>query len=232
MPDLENTLKQAITDGYNAAEDKQEFLNELKDYLFRVISPRHNQPIDMVRWVPVEQVQANDYNPNSVAGNEMRLLYTSISHDGYTQPVVTVYDPEIQKYVIVDGFHRYTIMRRYEDIYKLNDGKLPIVVIDKSINDRMASTIRHNRARGKHSVAGMGKIVFDMLKNGATDEQICNEVGLEPEELARLKYVTGFAKLFENAQYGKAWETDRQLKIRKAFEAGEPIPSGRYKDGE
>lgn len=232
MPDLENTLKQAITDGYNAAEDKQEFLNELKDYLYRVISPRHSQPIDMVRWVPVEQVQANDYNPNSVAGNEMRLLYTSISHDGYTQPVVTVYDPEIQKYVIVDGFHRYTIMRRYEDIYKLNDGKLPIVVIDKSINDRMASTVRHNRARGKHSVAGMGKIVFDMLKNGATDEQICNEVGLEPEELARLKYVTGFAKLFENAQYGKAWETDRQLKIRKAFEAGEPIPSGRYKDGE
>lgn len=232
MPDLENTLKQAITDGYNAAEDKQEFLNELKDYLYRVISPRHNQPIDMVRWVPVEQVQANDYNPNSVAGNEMRLLYTSISHDGYTQPVVTVYDSEIQKYVIVDGFHRYTIMRRYEDIYKLNDGKLPIVVIDKSINDRMASTIRHNRARGKHSVAGMGKIVFDMLKNGATDEQICNEVGLEPEELARLKYVTGFAKLFENAQYGKAWETDRQLKIRKAFEAGEPIPSGRYKNDE
>jgi len=232
VPNLDDTLKQAITDGYNNAEDKQEFFNEVKDFMYRVLSPRHSQPIDFVRWVPVEQVQANDYNPNSVAGNEMRLLYTSISHDGYTQPVVTVFDHELNKYVIVDGFHRYTIMRRYEDIYKLNDGRLPIVVIDKDINDRMASTVRHNRARGKHSVAGMGKIVFDMLKNGATDEAICNEVGLEPEELARLKYVTGFAKLFENAKYGKAWETDRQLKIKKAYEAGEPIPSGRYKDGE
>ena len=229
MPNLTELLKQAITEGYNEAEDKQEFFNDIKDYMYRVLSPRNSQPIDNVRWVPVEQVQANDYNPNSVAGNEMRLLYTSISHDGYTQPVVTVFDAEINKYVIVDGFHRYTIMRRYEDIYKLNDGRLPIVVIDKNINDRMASTIRHNRARGKHSVAGMGKIVFDMLKNGATDEEICNEVGLEPEELARLKYVTGFAKLFENAQYGQAWETDRQLKIKKAFENGDPIPTARYK---
>jgi ParB-like chromosome segregation protein Spo0J len=229
VPNLTELLKQAITEGYNEAEDKQEFFNDIKDYMYRVLSPRNSQPIDNVRWVPVEQVQANDYNPNSVAGNEMRLLYTSISHDGYTQPVVTVFDAEINKYVIVDGFHRYTIMRRYEDIYKLNDGRLPIVVIDKNINDRMASTIRHNRARGKHSVAGMGKIVFDMLKNGATDEEICNEVGLEPEELARLKYVTGFAKLFENAQYGQAWETDRQLKIKKAFENGDPIPTARYK---
>ena len=229
LPNLTEATEKALVDGYNNSQNKQEYLNEVKDFLYRVVSPRHTQPIDNVKWVPVEQVQANDYNPNSVAGNEMRLLYTSISHDGYTQPVVTVYDPEIEKYVIVDGFHRYTIMRRYEDIYKLNDGKLPVVVIDKSINDRMASTIRHNRARGKHSVAGMGKIVFDMLKNGASDEQICNEVGLEPEELARLKYVTGFAKLFENAKYGQAWETDRQLVIKKAFENGEPIPSARHK---
>lgn len=227
-----NPLQQTISDAYAQAEDKQNFLNELKEFIHKSLSPRESQPIDMVRWVPVEQVQANDYNPNSVAGNEMRLLYTSISHDGYTQPVVTVFDPEINKYVIVDGFHRYTIMRRYEDIYKLNDGRLPIVVIDKDINDRMASTVRHNRARGKHSVAGMGKIVFDMLKNGATDEAICNEVGLEAEELARLKYVTGFAKLFENAKFGKAWETDRQLAIRKAYTNGEAIPSGRYKDDE
>jgi hypothetical protein len=88
-------------------------------------------------------------------------------------------------------------------------------VIDKDINDRMAATIRHNRARGKHSVAGMGQIVFNMLRNGATDGQICAEVGLEAEELARLKYVTGFAKLFENASYGLAWETDKQLKVRR-----------------
>jgi len=181
------------------------------------ISPRANQPIDNVRWVPVEDVQANDYNPNSVAKNEMRLLYVSINHDGYTQPVVTYWDAEIGKYVIVDGFHRYTIMRTNKDIYDLNDGLLPVVVIDKNINDRMASTIRHNRARGKHSVAGMGQIVFNMLQNGASDDEICNEVGLEAEELARLKYVTGFAKLFENASYGQSWETDKQIKIRKQY---------------
>jgi ParB-like chromosome segregation protein Spo0J len=157
----------------------------------------------------------------------MRLLYVSISHDGYTQPVVTVYDPDLDKYVIVDGFHRYTTMRRNKDLYDLNEGRLPIVVLQKTMNERMAATIRHNRARGKHSVAGMGQIVFNMLKNGATDEAICNEVGLEPEELARLKYVTGFAKLFENAEFGKAWETDRQLAIRKAYTNGEPIPSQR-----
>jgi hypothetical protein len=165
----------------------------------------------------VEQVQANDYNPNSVARNEMRLLYVSISHDGYTQPVVTYWDEEIQKYVIVDGFHRYTIMRTNRDIYDANQGRLPIVVIDKDINDRMASTVRHNRARGKHSVAGMGQIVFNMLRNGATDEEICAEVGLEAEELARLKYVTGFAKLFEGTEYGQAWETDKQIKVRQDY---------------
>jgi hypothetical protein len=108
-------------------------------------------------------------------------------------------------------------MRRNKDLYELNDGKLPVVVIDKDINDRMASTIRHNRARGKHSVAGMGQIVFNMLKNGASDEEICAEVGLEAEELARLKYVTGFAKLFDNVKYGQAWETNKQIKIRKDY---------------
>jgi hypothetical protein len=224
---LPNTLRDSLTEAYNAAEDKLDFLNALNTFVYQTLHPRNDQPIANVQWVPVERVQANDYNPNSVASNEMRLLYVSISHDGYTQPVVTVYDPEIDKYVIVDGFHRYTTMRRNKDLYDKNEGRLPIVVLDKSMNERMAATVRHNRARGKHSVAGMGQIVFNMLRNGATDEAICNEVGLEPEELARLKYVTGFARLFENAEYGKSWETDRQLEIRKAYAAGEAIPSQR-----
>jgi hypothetical protein len=209
-------VEAALRDGMDAAEDKAAFLNEVRG-LLSSLSPWNTQPIDFVRWVPVEQVQANDYNPNSVARNEMRLLYVSISHDGYTQPVVTYWDEEIQKYVIVDGFHRYTIMRTNRDIYDANQGRLPIVVIDKDINDRMASTVRHNRARGKHSVAGMGQIVFNMLRNGATDEEICAEVGLEAEELARLKYVTGFAKLFEGTEYGQAWETDKQIKVRQDY---------------
>jgi ParB-like chromosome segregation protein Spo0J len=207
LSNLTEPLKQAISDAYDNAEDKQDYLNELKDYLYQ-ISPRNTQPIDFVRWVPVEQVQANDYNPNSVAGNEMRLLYTSISHDGYTQPVVTVYDPEIQKYVIVDGFHRYTIMRRYEDIYKLNNGRLPIVVIDKSINDRMASTIRHNRARGKHRVDAMSDIVVELKRRNWSDAKIGKELGMDADEVLRLAQLSGIAELFSDEDFSEAWDIE------------------------
>jgi len=181
---------------------------------------KHNA-VANVKFIPIEQVQANDYNPNAVARNEMRLLYLSIFHDTYTMPVVTIYDESIDKYVIVDGFHRYTTMRTNKDIYELNNGYLPCVVLDKDINERMASTVRHNRARGKHSVAGMSTIVFDMLQNGKSDQEICKELGLEAEELARLKHITGFSKLFEDVEYGKSWETDKQLKYKKEWKEKE-----------
>jgi hypothetical protein len=203
---------------FEEAEDKRAFIEEARDIL-HALSACKSQPIDRVRWVPVDKVFANDYNPNSVATNEMRLLHTSISHDGYTQPVVTIYDAEADRYVIVDGFHRYTIMRRYNDIRETTGGMLPIVVISKSIAERMASTVRHNRARGKHSVAGMANIVFGMLDNGVSDSEICKALGLESEELVRLKHVTGFSKLFENVDYKLAWETKRMLQLRKEYEA-------------
>jgi ParB-like chromosome segregation protein Spo0J len=215
-----NQLKQQIQthlDSIQETNDRVCFLEELRLFIHE-ISPQHSQPVNFVRWVPIEQVQANDYNPNSVAKNEMRLLYVSILHDGYTQPVVTVFDPEINKYVIVDGFHRYTTMRLNQDIADRNNGFLPIVVIDKPINDRMASTVRHNRARGKHSVSGMANMVFQMLDNGWSDEAICAELGVEPDELIRLKHVTGFSKLFENVEYKRAWETKRQIELRKQYE--------------
>lgn len=174
--------------------------------------PKH--PISNVQWIPIEKVQANDYNPNSVAKVEMGLLYTSIKHDGYTQPVVTIYDKEHDKYIIVDGFHRYFICKTYKDISESTGGRLPCVVIDKDINDRMASTVRHNRARGKHSIAGMSTMVFKMLDNGWTDEAICNELGMEAEEVLRLKHITGFSKLFENTEYKKAWESKLQVRAR------------------
>jgi len=174
-------------------------------------------PVNHVKWVPIEDVVANDYNPNSVARNEMRLLHTSINHDGYTQPIVTMYDPEKKKYIIVDGFHRYFVMKNYKDVYNSTGGLLPIVVIDGDINNRMAATIRHNRARGKHSVVGMANIVFKMLDNGWSDAQICNEIGLEEEELLRLKHVTGSSKLFENVEYKKAWESKAQIKLRMQY---------------
>jgi len=177
-----------------------------------------DHPVNNVKWVPIEKVKANNYNPNAVAKNEMYLLYKSIKHDGYTQPVVTMYDEENDQYVIVDGFHRYLVMLKYDDIRESTGGLLPVVVINKPINDLMASTIRHNRARGKHSVQGMAHIVFEMLDNGWTDAHICEELGMEPDELIRLKYITGWAKLFEDVEYQKAWETKRQIQIRKEWE--------------
>ena len=201
------------------------FIEDLKAYLHE-LSPQNSQPVDLVRWIPIEKVHANDYNPNSVAKNEMRLLYVSISHDGYTQPIVTVYDDAKDEYVIVDGFHRYTIMRLNQDIADRNNGMLPVVVIQKSINDRMASTIRHNRARGKHSVSGMANMVFQMLENGWTDEAICAELGVEADELVRLKHVTGFSKLFENVEYRRSWETKRQIQLRNEYMKGQVNANG------
>lgn len=126
-------------------------------------SPLNTQPINHVQWVPIGKVQPNDYNPNAVAPTEMSLLYTSIKHDGYTQPIVTIYDESIDRFIIVDGFHRYFTAKNNADILERNQGMVPIVVIDKPINDRMASTVRHNRARGTHSVSGMSNMVFEML---------------------------------------------------------------------
>ena len=175
--------------------------------------PQH--PISNVQWVPVEDVEPNDYNPNSVAGQEMKLLHTSIKHDGYTQPIVTIFDPERKKYVIVDGFHRYFTCKNNADIYESTGGRVPIVVIEKNINERMAATVRHNRARGAHSVSGMSNMVFQMLDNGWADADICNHLGMEPDELLRLKHITGFSKLFEDAEYNKAWTTKHQILLKK-----------------
>lgn len=178
----------------------------------------HN-PVSKVQWIPLEKVYANDYNPNSVALMEMKLLYISIKHDGYTMPVVTIYDEKNDRYVIVDGFHRYSIMKRYKDIYDLNKGHLPCVVIDKSLNDRMASTVRHNRARGKHSLNGMSGLVVEMLNNGWSDQRVCQELGLEKEELIRLKHLTGYAKFFSNSEFNRAAKTDYQVEQELKYKA-------------
>ena len=209
-------LRESIKNELEKAENKTDFLNELREYIHS-LSPRNENPVDLIRWIPLDMVQANDYNPNTVARNELKLLYTSIDHDGYTQPVVTIFDEKIGKYVIIDGFHRYFVLKTNADLLTRNEGYLPVVVLEKSINDRMASTIRHNRARGKHSIDGMGNIVFNMLDNGWKDEDICNELGMEVDELLRLKHITGFSKLFENMKYKKAWKTKNQIKYEKGY---------------
>lgn len=188
-----------------------EDINEIENELYNKNPLKHN-PVSRVQFIDVDKIEPNDYNPNAVAKNEMKLLEISIDHDGYTQPTVTIYDKERDKYVIVDGFHRYYVMKTSKLINERNGGKLPIVVLDKDINDRMASTVRHNRARGKHSVTGMGNIVCEMIKNGATDEEVCNELGLETDELVRLKYTSGVAKLFENEEFSKSAKPTYQIK--------------------
>lgn len=200
-------------------QSRQMEITRIKEVLFK-LSPLAVNPVDYVRWVPIEMVQANNYNPNSVARKEMQLLYHSIKNDGYTQPIVTIFDPVIEKYVIVDGFHRYFTCKSNPDILERNRGMMPIVVIDKDIKDRMASTVRHNRARGKHSVEGMANMVFKMLDEGWEDHEICNELGMEPEELLRLKHVTGFSKLFENHEYSKAWVSKAQILAEKKYLEG------------
>lgn len=218
--DISN-IKNALYIGLTNAANKTDFIQSVREWLHE--SGQFSQmPVDFVRWIPVEDVVANDYNPNSVAKNEMRLLLHSINEDGYTQPIVTVYDSKKKKYVVVDGFHRYTVCRENKELRERCNGCVPIVVLKKGLADRMASTVRHNRARGKHSVSGMANLVFQMLDEGQTDAEICHNLGMEADELLRLKHITGFSKLFENVAYAKAWETSKQLRLRKEWEAANP----------
>jgi len=211
-----NQLKKHIEDSNFTDEEKIVFFEEIKE-LIHNNSPLKGQPVNRIKWVDVNKVSPNDYNPNSVAKKEMGLLYTSIMHDGYTQPVVTIYDEVKDKYIIIDGFHRYFTCKTNKDILDRNKGRLPIVVLNKDINDRMASTVRHNRARGMHSVTGMSSMVFNMLENGWEDVDICNELGMSVEELVKLKHITGFSKLFEDKEYSKSWQTKNQLLLKKKY---------------
>jgi ParB-like chromosome segregation protein Spo0J len=163
-----------------------------------------NAPVSNVKWVKIDECQANDYNPNSVAPPEMKLLEISIIEDGYTQPIVTYYDKDINKYIIVDGFHRYRVGKECKEINKRYKGHIPIVVIDKTLNERMASTIRHNRARGKHAVLPMTDIIKSLIKLGWNDEKISKELGMEKDEVLRFKQFSGLPELFKNFEYTEA----------------------------
>lgn len=165
-------------------------------------------PVYNVKGIHIDKIQANDYNPNKVAPPEMALLETSIWEDGYTQPVVTFYDSENDKYIVVDGFHRYTILKTSQRIYDREQGILPVVVIDKEIGDRMASTIRHNRARGSHNIDLMSNIVAELVEMGKGDAWICKHIGMSQDELLRLKQITGLASLFQNQDFSQAWEAN------------------------
>jgi len=165
-------------------------------------------PVYNVKRIPIEKIKANDYNPNSVAPPEMALLETSIWEDGYTQPVVTFYDDQQDLYIVVDGFHRYTVLKTSQRIFDREQGHLPVVVIDKEIGDRMASTIRHNRARGSHNIDLMSNIVAELVEMGKGDRWICQHIGMSADELLRLKQITGVAALFANRDFSKSWDAE------------------------
>ncbi len=167
---------------------------------------KSKSPVYNVLAVPIDKVCPNTYNPNAVAPPEMKLLYDSIKEDGYTMPVVCYHDKEKDKYVIVDGFHRYRVMLEHPDIYDRENGLLPVSVIDKPLDHRMASTIRHNRARGSHNVDLMSNIIQELHELGRSDKWISKHLGMDPDEILRLKQITGLAELFKDVEFGKAWE--------------------------
>lgn len=190
-------------------EEKIQMINEFKIALHN-ISPFANEPVDCVIWVKNDSVYANDYNPNSVAPTEMELLRLSISEDGYTQPIVTFLEDSGRQ--VVDGFHRNRVGKECPDITARVNGYLPVVTINQNRTDkgdRMAATIRHNRARGKHKVEAMSDIVVELKRRNWSDEKIGKQLGMDPDEVLRLSQISGLAEMFADREFSEAWEVDK-----------------------
>lgn len=188
---------------------RMDALNEIRTALHDV-SPMQREPVDCVLWIPAERVQANDYNPNRVAPPEMDLLKLSIMADGYTQPVVA-WRGDGDQFEVVDGFHRTRCAKEVGGITKRVMGRIPVSVINQdrtAKEDRIAATIRHNRARGKHQVDAMSEIVADLAKRNWSNERIAKELGMDADEVLRLKQITGLASLFADREFSEAWEVD------------------------
>jgi ParB-like chromosome segregation protein Spo0J len=188
--------------------EKVHWLNIIRKELHNN-SPFKNEPVDLVLWVNNTSVQANDYNPNSVAPPEMELLKLSILEDGYTQPIVT-YDEKVNR-TVVDGFHRNRVGKESNEVKQRVHGYLPVVTINENRtdkSDRIASTIRHNRARGKHKVDAMSEIVIDLKKRGWNDEKIAKKLGMDADEILRLAQISGLAEMFVDYEFSQAWEVD------------------------
>jgi ParB-like chromosome segregation protein Spo0J len=187
-------------------ESRVRLLNELRALLHE-LGPFSSEPVDLVEWVPIEEVEANDYNPNAVAPPEMELLRLSIMADGYTQPIVT--NREDGTRIVIDGFHRNRVGRECPDVAEKIQGHLPVVQIRTEQTgraDRMASTIRHNRARGKHQVVAMSEIVLELKRRNWSDEKISKQLGMDTDEVLRLTQVTGLAIAFKDRDFSEAWE--------------------------
>lgn len=193
-------------DGLKSVDEKVEVINQIKIMLHEH-SPFTREPVDCVVWVKTENVIANDYNPNVMAPVEKRLLQRSLEMDGFTQPVVASKQKN-NEYLVVDGFHRHLLGSTKEKLQTRMYGYLPVTVINKDRQgeaERMAATIRHNRARGKHQVASMSDIVRDLYRLGWSDDRISKELGMDLDEVLRLKQISGLIELFMDEEYSDAW---------------------------
>lgn len=200
---LKDSIRQLAT---LPLDDRVGAINDLRRAIHEV-SPFSGEPVDFVEWVMADSVQANDYNPNSVAPPEMELLRVSIMADGYTQPIVTMPDGDVR--TVIDGFHRNRVGKECVDVRQRVHGYLPVVRIRSSQedrSDRIAATIRHNRARGKHKVEAMSDIVIELKRRNWSDERIGRELGMDPDEVLRLCQITGLAEAFSDGEFSQAWE--------------------------
>lgn len=188
--------------------DQVAAINYVRERLHGV-SPFKEEPVDFVKWVPSDFVEANDYNPNSVAPPEMKLLELSITQDGYTQPIVAW--EKTDRFEVVDGFHRHRVGKECDSVSARIKGYLPLAVIRddrEDRGDRIASTIRHNRARGKHGVQNMSDIVIELKRRNWSDKKIGKELGMDPDEVLRLSQISGLAEMFSDREFSEAWESD------------------------
>jgi len=191
-------------------KERIEVINNIKIDLHN-ISPLKNEPVDCIIWVNASRVEANDYNPNTVAPPEMKLLEHSIREDGYTQPIVVYKDVSIDNYIVVDGFHRNKVGVECHDIGQRIYNLLPVSIINNNRNgrsDRIAATIRHNRARGKHQIQSMSEIVLELSRRNWSDKKIGKELGMEEDEILRLKQISGLADAFSDKLFSEAWESE------------------------
>jgi len=191
-------------------DEKVDCINMMREMIHE-ISPFKSEPVDYVKWVKNNSVGANEYNPNSVAPPEMELLRLSIASDGFTQPIVTWQHSDIVENEVIDGFHRHRVGKECQDIQKRIHGYLPIVAVSEDRegrNDRIASTIRHNRARGKHKVEAMAEIVLDLKKRNWSDKKISKELGMDQDEVLRLTQITGLMEMFSDSEFSMAWKAE------------------------
>lgn len=201
----EDLLLEAVEQYFDGSDDIDEqvsALNALREKLHDV-SP-FEEPVENIKWVKQDEVVGNDYNPNEVATPEMELLHKSIKEDGYTQPIVT-YETGPGHYEVVDGEHRSIIGKEYDDIRERLHDHVPVTVINKPVEKRMGSTIRHNRARGTHQIRDMSEIVVELFDQGWDDERIMEELGMEKDEVLRLKQVSGLKKAFSDHEFSQSW---------------------------